>query len=66
MLISSLNKTPSKVIREGVEVADAAAELPDPDARVAEREAELAEPVADSDTWTLLVLDMEALVLELL
>lgn len=65
MLISSLNKTPSKVIREGVEVADAAAELPEPEARVAEREAEPAEPVADPDTWTLLVLDMGALVLEL-
>lgn len=47
MSISILNRTPSKVIKEGVEVADAAAELPEPDARVTEREAE---PVADPDT----------------
>lgn len=50
MSISSLNKIPSKVIKEGVEVADAAAELPEPDARVAEREAEPADPVADPDS----------------
>lgn len=61
MLISKLKVTPSTVVREGVEVADGAVELPDPDARVAEREADpVADPLADPETWTLLVLDWEA------
>jgi hypothetical protein len=64
MSISKLKITPSTVLSEGV--ADGAAELPDPDALVAEREADPeADPVAepaeeDPEIWTLLVLDWEA------
>jgi len=43
------------------EVADEAVELLDPDVRVTEPEADpLPDPVADPETWTLLVLDWEA------
>jgi len=50
---------PSMVVGEGVaaEVADEAVELPDPEVRVTEPEAD---PLADAETWTLLVLDWEA------
>jgi len=59
MLISKLKVMPSMVVGEGVaaEVADEAVELPDPEVRVTEPEAD---PLADAETWTLLVLDWEA------
>jgi len=58
MLISKLKVIPSMVLSEGTPVEVGADELPDPDARVAERETDpVAEPLADPETWTLLVLD---------
>jgi hypothetical protein len=64
MSISKLKVTPSTVVSDGL--ADGAAELPDPDALVAGREADpeadpVAEPVEEvPEIWTLLVLDWEA------
>jgi hypothetical protein len=61
---SKLKVVPLTLVIEGV--ADGAAELPDPDTLVAEREADpeadpVAEPVEeDPEIWTLLVLDWEA------
>jgi hypothetical protein len=64
MSISKLKVTPSKVMSEGVavELAEGAVELPDPDEPPAEREAD---PEADPETWTLRVLDWEAVELVL-